>query len=177
MKIKELYNQFPNVLILHAISKNGKEVEIPAGTQFLEQIKYSIKISQRIKLSTFSFAFNKNYLSNHSAGPLGVIIKDAEIEKTFKEDCGLRADNYEFLKDTFIDDSYNDTIFAHRDGTNEIIVKKCRNSGHLYFSKRPHDVTWEEIHNASGGALKVPVFFLKDSGLYETYCDQKFKIK
>ena len=88
MKLSTLYNTYPNVLILHGITKIGAKSEIPPEKTFSERVIFAIESSNNSKLSAHSFAFRIND-RRHLWSSVGVILREAVIIAAAIEDTGL----------------------------------------------------------------------------------------
>nr|NQU94286.1 hypothetical protein [Bacteroidota bacterium] len=59
-KVSKFLIKDDEIIILHAISKNGQEYKLPSNVKFIDQINKSIENSNNCKLSSFSFTFYQN---------------------------------------------------------------------------------------------------------------------
>ena len=163
-KVSEFLIQEDELIILHAISKNGQESQLPSNIKFVDQIKKSIENSKNCKLSSFSFTFNQNQQLPISA-TIGIIIKEGDIIGAYDDDSGITC-NTIYLCNNPTEKEIEKVIASGRNKHNEIILKNVEIFG-IYINVKHSDYSWIEINNASC-ELNLPVYFLNDCGLLLT---------
>jgi len=162
--VSDLYKDYPNIVLLHGISKVDAESIIPQGIKFIDQINYSIDNSKSNKLSACSFTFQSDDIAKHLFSRIGLIIKEAEIINHFKCDSGLTKNTY---NSTSHKSNSIDTVINLIRGThNEFLLKNIEVAG-IYIESR-FGYSWDEIKEASEN-LNLKVYYFTKNGLLSTF--------
>lgn len=152
MNVSDLYNLFPDVLLIHGISKIGAESKVPPDILLADRINHSINIS-KTKLSTYSYKNDvKSDISNYY-GSIGLIIGEGEILFASNEDTGFTLTN---LPIQFDSAKANWHEILSPKTYNEIIVKNVSVIGlvvHYTF-----DFSMIEIQQACRN-VNLPMYF------------------
>lgn len=158
MTISELYLKYPDINLIHGISKIGPESKVPDDVKLVDQIQYSIKSSNR-KLSTYSYKNSSKTDNNNYFSCVGLLIKEGEIIYANKEDTGYTQNN---IPEQFDAENANWLEILNPEIYNEIIVKNVEVKGivvHCYNEYNQVDIL------EASKILKLPIYFVNGSSL------------
>lgn len=161
MNVGDLYNLYPEVCLIHGITRIGVESYIPEDKTLMERIKFSIE-SSSFKLSTYSYDLGSMYFKEKCYGSIGLIIAEGKIIYASKEDTGFTKLDLRHLVFDFERVCWND-IFSAKD-YNEIIVRNVTVRG--FVIHYIHEFSFEEIVLACGD-MKLPIYMNYSNGKYE----------
>lgn len=125
---REVYNAYPDVLFMHAISQSGPNSKV----DFLplkDKLNYSL---QRLKCQNtpiFSMWFRKDTFTTKKFADVGIIVRDATIVRCYKEDGGII--NYD---DPSSWPSGDEIVEVIKSEVQNEIVATCGQPGGIYLN-------------------------------------------
>ncbi|HEV8507555.1 MAG TPA: hypothetical protein VGQ53_19220 [Chitinophagaceae bacterium] len=161
-RVGDLYGKYQNLLILHAITRPSAEAILPDGVRFSDQVKCALEKISKVKLDAFSFTFSINDRKN-MYGPIGLIIKDAEIIRGYCTDGGYTVAYVESGYPLSPSEDFVKVIFEHRENHNNFLLRNVEVCG-IYVGGIPFGYMWKEIKEAQI-QFDLKVYFLDTNGI------------